>query len=161
MRSLEEEAREPHQAAYEAARAELEEVQLQLQDAIKDMKNAIMCVHDRITSADLRRNLPNTSILPNSEHDHSRKASCSELQRLKAREIELDKEKKISEERVEYVVHSNTLQLHWKRYLLTQSLVQRIHKGISELCAYYVGHGVRFHSWYFVAFKKHPSFRAR
>jgi hypothetical protein len=41
---LEEEANEPHQAAFETARAELEELQIQLQDSIKDMKHAIMYV---------------------------------------------------------------------------------------------------------------------
>ena len=45
MALLEEEAREPHQAAFEAARADLEEQQLQLQDLIQDMKSRLAYVN--------------------------------------------------------------------------------------------------------------------
>jgi len=44
LRNLEEEASEPHEAAFEAARADLEEQQLQLQETIKELKNSIMYV---------------------------------------------------------------------------------------------------------------------
>lgn len=41
---LEDEANEPHHAEYEAARAELEDQQQQLQDTIKELKAAILYV---------------------------------------------------------------------------------------------------------------------
>ena len=45
MELLEEEARAPHLAEFEAARADLEEKQLQLQDLIQDLKSRVMYVY--------------------------------------------------------------------------------------------------------------------
>lgn len=45
LKLLEEQAREPHEAAFEAAKAELEEQQLRLQDVINDMNSRVEYVN--------------------------------------------------------------------------------------------------------------------
>ena len=65
LKALEEQASEPHVAAFEAKRAEFEELQQQLLDKIKELQTAI------------------------TDHEASRKNACTELQQLKAREVEL------------------------------------------------------------------------
>ena len=52
---MEEEASEPHEAAFEAARADLEEQQLQLQETIKELKNNIMYVKEMVDVCWARR----------------------------------------------------------------------------------------------------------